>query len=733
MSSLPHFDDVESPNQADPFRCAVMETLRLAVGLCGAKYAVVRIDQDPPIATGDVVVLHQDSTDEVLIDSRGRIRGTLSVGGGRPSSHLDAIARQLTRTIELNDAAQSWKRELGRIQPLIDQAVVAIYSIQNGRFSYVNSKFADALGYSREELLALHSFDELIVEEERSRVRQMVRSRLDGEVRQVRYVTKIQAKDGRILNTEIHGSIAVVEGGRLVIGTATDVTAQVAAEEALREREEFFRVITEHIADIVLVVNGDGMISYISGSVENVLGYSVDERLGQRAFEKVHPDDAAALAAHFKRFAASERMERADFRFRHKNGSVRILELHGTNLLHHPQIGGWLINISDVTDRKRLEQELEQLSRLTSLGRLSAQVAHEFNNVMMGIQTPVDLIRRRTAGDPQMTRLTDMIASSIGRGKRITGDILRFGRPAQLALRSVEIQDFLREMSDEIRALLPQEIDFRLELPEAPLPVHADPAQLSQVLINLCLNARDAMQGRRGTLTIGARPGTEHTARSIGELPNSHEFVHVSVTDTGSGINPEDLPYIFEPLFTTKRTGTGLGLSVVYQVIAGHGGHIFVETQRGQGTTFHLFVRQALEEHRPEVVSDTEVEAVSLPKPRILIVEDEVAIATGLVWILEAEGMTAHVVGRAAEVMAAIESFNPDVMLLDLSLPDADGREVYERIEGRLPVIFSTGSIGELELLESGHEHVAVLMKPYTTEELLRTIFQVMAPGGESE
>jgi len=730
MSPLAHEDET-SRTYVELFHSAIAESLHLAVALCGAKYAVARIDGQPPIATDDAAHLPHESTEVKLIDSLGRVRGTLTVGGRcLNDSQLTAIGRHLTKTLELNDASQAWKRELEQIRPLIDEALVAIYSIRNGRFSYVNSKFTEVLGYSREELLALDSFTDLIVEEERDRVLEMVRRRFDGDVRQVRYVTKIRKRDGGILHAEIHGTVAEVEGGRLVIGTAFDVTERVAAEKHLREREEFFRIVMENIADIIFIVDEDGILKYVSGSVESVVGHTVSEREGRKAFETIHPDDADALAAHLKAFAAGERIENAAFRFRHKNGSWRILELHGTNLMHHPQIRGWLINASDVTDRKRLEQELEQLNRLTSLGRLSAQVAHEFNNVMMGIQTPVDIIRRRTTADPQLARLTDMIASSISRGKRITGDILRFGRPAQLALRPMEVEDFLRKATEEIRPLLPPEIDLRLELPAATLLANADSSQLSQVLMNLCLNARDAMHGKAGTLKIGVRPGAEHTAHSIGDIPNSDEFVHINVTDTGSGIHSEDLPYIFEPMFTTKRTATGLGLSVVYQVITGHGGHIFVETERGRGTTFHIFIRHALQESRPEVVPAAAKDSVVHPKPRLLIVEDEVAIATGLQWILEAEGMTVHVVGQASAVLPAIESFKPDVMLLDLSLPDGDGRTVYEEVKGRLPVIFSTGSVGERELLERGHDNVAVLMKPYPTEELLATIYRVLAPGG---
>jgi two-component system cell cycle sensor histidine kinase/response regulator CckA len=530
------------------------------------------------------------------------------------------------------------------------------------------------------------------------------------------------------MQAEIHGSIADIEGDRLVIGVALDVTEKQKALKKIREQEEFLRVLTENIADVLLIVDESRNLTYISGSIETVLGYKVEERQGKKAFETIHPEDRPALDDRLTAFAASGRFDRAAYRFRHKDGSWRILELSGSNLLDNPQIRGWLITASDITDRRRLEQEMEQLNRLTSLGRLSAQVAHEFNNVMMGIQTPVDLIRRRTAEDPQMLRFTEMISSSIARGKRITSDILRFGRPAQPALRSVDVHELLRKSAEEIKPLLSEDMKLELDLAATPLHIHADPSQISQVLINLSLNARDAMNGK-GTLTIGARPGAEHTARSVIDLPNADEFVHISVCDTGEGISAENLPYIFEPLFTTKRTGTGLGLSVVYQVITGHGGHIFVDTKRGEGTTFHLFIPRAIESQATGVETPGKKEMLE-PKIRVLIVEDEAAIATGLRWVLEAEGMIVHVVGTAAEVVPAINEFSPDVMVLDLSLPDGDGRAVYEEIDKPIPVIFSTGSPGEKDLPESGRGHVAVLRKPYATDDLLRMIHQVLSGGG---
>src|SRR5258708_7761644 len=232
--------------------------------------------------------------------------------------------------------------------------------------------------------------------------------------------------------------------------------------------------------------------------------------------------------------------------------------------------------------RRLLEKELEQLQRLTCLGRLSAQVAHEFNNVLMGIQPVVDVIRRHDPKNPQMVRLLDLVGASISRGKRITTDILRFGRPAQTTLHRVKVQELIRQVAEELRPMLPEGIALVVKTAEAPVYVSADRPQLSQVLINLALNARDAMHAKGGTLTIGV-PISQRSDSGQG-------FIHFAVSDTGEGIDSENLPHIFEPLFTTKRSGTGLGLSVCSEIVSARGGHIAVDREAGRGTTFHMFI-----------------------------------------------------------------------------------------------------------------------------------------------
>jgi PAS domain S-box-containing protein len=619
-----------------------------------------------------------------------------------------------------------------RPQSLTDTAPVAIfcYRINAGRFSYVNPKFAQELGYEREEILALDSVTDIIADDQKEIVNEMIRRRECGDSEELRYVTKVRCRDGSLLDAEVYSSVADIGGERVVIGAAVDMTSHITAHRTLREYEEYFRALAENVSDVVEIVGGDGRLTYVSPSVERVLGYTPEERLGKPPLETIHPEERPMLSAALARLERGAAVGPEEFRLRHKNGTWRVLEIVGTNLLHHPQIRGLVIDLRDVTDRRRMEKELAQLNRLTSLGRLATQVAHEFNNVLMGIQPMIEVIRRRVGIDPELLRITDVIVGSVSRGKRVTGDILRFGKPARPALRLVNVQDVVRQAADEIRPMLPEGIRLELTVDPAPMHANADPAQLAQILINLALNAKDAMQANGGTLTIGVRPALQS------DIADADNFIHLTVTDTGDGIAEEDLSYIFEPLFTTKRSGTGLGLSIVFQIATAHGGHVSVDSEPGKGTTFHLFIPLVVAGAQKPDVMKTETAAPSLPFLRVLIVEDEEAIGAGLRWSLEAEGIIVRLVGRGADVMPAIADFRPDLMLLDLSLPDENGQSVYERVsaEHRLPVIFSSGHALENEIEKLlDHSGTAFLMKPYPSDELLTVIRRLITEKRETQ
>jgi PAS domain S-box-containing protein len=615
----------DKPALQPSIRQAALELLELARSACGGRFGVVRLTGHEPIATdpsapldieqtlaaraaeleAPLIILDDPAMPHIrfyatvwLVDSSGRFRGTFALLDDRqrlltPEKQglLLTIASRLVREIESTETIDALDGEIARLRPMLDAMPVAMfgYGIEHGRLQYVNQKFAATLGYDVEEILALPSVLEIIADDgQRDVVAEMIRRRESGETEPSRFVVGVRRRDGTVLQAEVHGSVTDHTSGRIIIGAAIDITSHVADHRQLREREEYFLALTEHLVDVIAIIDRDHVVTYLNSCVERILGCKREGLLGRvfpDAFH-LHPDDRERLSDALRRLVRDGRMQSGEYRFRHENGRRLTLEVAGTNLLDDGPIRGLLIHLHDITDRKRMEQELAQLQRLTSLGRLSAQVAHEFNNVLMGIQPVVTLIRRRCGDDESLLRLAEMIDTSVGRGKRIISDILRFGRPAHPRLHSVPVPTLVHQAADEIRRLLPDRILVDVALEQEPLFIRADAAQLLQVLVNLALNAKDAMSNG-GILTLSACPAQE------GEIPDAREFVHLIVRDTGAGIASHDLPYIFEPLFSTKTSGSGLGLAVVMQIVAAHGGHVTVDSESGRGTTFHLFLPAA--------------------------------------------------------------------------------------------------------------------------------------------
>jgi PAS domain S-box-containing protein len=356
------------------------------------------------------------------------------------------------------------------------------------------------------------------------------------------------------------------------------------------------------------------------------------------------------------------------------------------------------------------EARLEQADRLSSLGRLAATVAHEFNNVLMGISPFIEVMRR---GRNVETSL-DHIARAVKRGKRITEDILRFTQPAEPVRSAIDTASWVQTMMSEARTLLPRTCELEWVVEPRDLLIYGDANQLHQTFVNLILNARDAMP-TGGLLSIHVR--------------REQRFAHFVVRDTGTGMSADTLHHIFEPFFTTKKNGTGLGLPVAHQVVERHGGRMLAESVPGAGTTFHLYLPLAEE----DALIFTETHAAAAPldvPPRILLVEDDESVALGLMEILKMENLRVELATSGRAAIEAIDASPPDLVLLDVGLPDMEGTAVYAEIAARHPdvaVIFSTGH-GDRSKLESVLErpNVGYLLKPYESSTLIKTIREVL-------
>jgi PAS domain S-box-containing protein len=486
----------------------------------------------------------------------------------------------------------------------------------------------------------------------------------------------------------------------------------------IEKSEVHFRSLIENASDMIIEVGLDARVRYASPSVQRILGlrpFAVDGReLGS-----LLADFAAAEA--FLAEVRSSGHHSAQLSFRDSSGSVREVEVFGAASKASRHI---VLNCRDITERRRLEAQLAQANRLSSLGRLAATVSHEFNNVLMGIQPFVDVIRRKSEL-VVVQNAAAQISSAVARGKRITEQMLRYTRSVEPTLAPVRLRSWLTEMAGELAALTGQPVRLSAATARS-VAVSADTGQLTQVLTNLAINARDAGATE---LLIDARPADGDGRFAFGIVSSPERFAHITVADNGSGIPPAVLPHVFEPLFTTKSTrGTGLGLAVVQQVVSRHGGEVFVESDVDRGTTFHIFLPlcASLPEEEPIVIEEL---IRKPPSCRLLLVEDDPMVSDGLMMLLQDEGFSAALAPTGLDALGLIPRFAPDVVVLDVGLPDMDGVDVYREISRRwpgLPVIFSTGHGWAENLRDLAPPHPPFLVKPYPIEALSETVATIL-------
>jgi two-component system cell cycle sensor histidine kinase/response regulator CckA len=518
---------------------------------------------------------------------------------------------------------------------------------------------------------------------------------------------------------------------QVVRGVAWDVTQREQAFETVRRSEEYFRSIIENTSDIIVIVGMNGQIRYESPSVERVLGYARDAHVGTPFVELFHPEDAGRVREFLARQIADPKaIQSIELRALHQSGTWRSFEIVANNLVkigHAPAI---VTNARDITERKLLEAQLVQANRLGGLGRLAATVAHEFNNVLMGMQPFAELMQRPEASPQIVSKGAWHIANSIQRGKRIVLDILRFTRPWVPVTATIDLGEWWRTFAPAAEAVLGNAVSIEATIPPG-LHAVADRTQLSQVMANLVANARDAMPGG-GTLTIRARELTAETTFPFGVVPHHDRFVQISVGDDGCGMAAEVMDRVFEPLYTTRQSGgTGLGLAVAHQVLTQHGGYIFVESEPRKGSTFHLFLPRAAAAPPDELAVAAPARAPAARK--LLIIDDEESIVQGIAELLKQNGIEVQAVGSGYLAAQAITRFQPDVVLLDFGLPGMDGGEVYARIRAlqpSLPIIFATGH-GDRRLLHDklNDPRTRFLQKPFEVSDLLAMMVDLEIEG----
>jgi two-component system cell cycle sensor histidine kinase/response regulator CckA len=577
-----------------------------------------------------------------------------------------------------------------------------------GNIRSANPAACTALGYTAEELVRLNVAD-LLTEAAKELFASYIHSlRTTGQAAG-RMEVRTLLGDSRIWE---YRNVVLSGDPPLVGGMARDVTERTRTIRTLAESETHFRSLVENGPDIIGIVSTVGVICYHSPAAVRALHYAPQELLGTSIVALAHPDDRVALAGVLRRKAAgAAEAERVEIRLRIKNAAWRSFEVVVKPIARGSKVTGLLLTARDVTERKLLEEQLEQAHRVDSLGRLAATVAHEFNNVLMGMLPFAELLQKKAPSAELTARATQHILNSIQRGKRVTHDILRYTQPAQPSIEPLELAKWWMGFLAEAQVLTGDHI--RMTASVEPLTVMADVNQLSQVFANLISNARDAMR-EGGELAVCVRAPRCDEVFAFGYVPDPSRFVQISVSDTGTGMPPDVLRHAFDPLFTTKANGgTGLGLAVTHQVVMRHGGFIFAESVVGEGSTFHIFLPKGTPARR----AVTKERTAAITSRRLLIVEDESLIAEGLKNLLGDAGMDIVLASSGREALRVLDSAAPDVVVLDIGLPDLDGTEVARRIREkrpRQPVVFMTGHG------DTGNN--SMLRKPFAVGELLERI-----------
>ena len=537
---------------------------------------------------------------------------------------------------------------------------------------------------------------------------------------------------------------------RLVLYATVVLTALVLARQfvAMRDNEDLahqrelqearFRSLVQRASDTITVVDAQGIIRYQSGSTERLFGYPAETHIGEALTARLHPQDAAAAIALLEQARAGACPAPAmRLRVGHRDGSWIPIETVATNMLADPAVEGIVLNSRDVSERVGLEAQLLHAQKMDAVGRLAGGIAHDFNNLLTAIRMTATLVVDELPNGSPLAAELHEIERSVDRGSSLTRQLLAFSKRELLQPALVDPAEVIAGIEPMLRRLIATEVVVEVDAPRQQWRVLADPGQLEQVVLNLALNARDAMP-ESGRLFIGVGATTIDVATARGNpglLPG--DYVTVTVRDSGTGMSAEVQAHLFEPFFTTKEVGkgTGLGLSTVYAIVQQCGGTIAVDSALGDGSTFTVYLPRAV---TAAAASPTTALASvkDVGRETILVVDDEETVRMAVRRILQKSGYRVVVAATGVEALEHLGADGSQVALVltDMVMPEMGGRELVERVTSGYPgirVLCMSGYTDDptLRLGQLAGEH-GFIAKPFTVAELTAAIRRVLDGAG---
>jgi len=513
------------------------------------------------------------------------------------------------------------------------------------------------------------------------------------------------------------------------------------AEAAQVESEERFKRLLQNSNDIIATLDANFVYSSISGPVERLLGYRPEELVGTACMDSIHPSDAlGARADFFEALKTEGTIRRLEYRVRHKQGPWIDLEAVGTNRLDDDVVRGIVLNIRDISvrkssevERQHLQNQLQQAMKMEAVGRLAGGIAHDFNNLLTIIHGNVELAKLSVGPDGPIAQHLDQVANASQSAASLTRQLLSFSRRQIIEPRSIDLNALVANLHKMLARLIGEDIVLRTQLETGLEPVFVDPGQFEQVLVNLVVNARDAMPAG-GRLTIEtANVNLTTEAAKLSPNLRAGAFVRLTVTDTGLGMSEEVRLRLFEPFFTTKPKGkgTGLGLATIFGAVVQAGGAIEVQSELNTGSTFRIYLPRSTEPVERALTSGRPNE-FPIGHETILLAEDDATVRELTSKMLQRLGYRTLVAVNGAEARKlANEYVAPiDLLMTDIVMPDINGRDLATELLSRragLRVLFTSGYTEHVILqqgaLENGSNFIS---KPFAMQSLARKLREVL-------
>lgn len=504
------------------------------------------------------------------------------------------------------------------------------------------------------------------------------------------------------------------------------------AEEALRRSEALYRLITEHTSDLIITLDQQWHFNYLSPSVQMVTGYSLQQILAKATITFIHPEDRAYVSENWELLKIEQPLPMT-FRYHHANGTWRWMDIQVVQIKGEAEHAMVIVG-RDITERRQLEAQLYQAQKMEAIGQLAGGIAHDFNNLLVVISGCADLASTALeASDPVQADLQE-IQKAVRRATGLTRQLLTFARHQINEPQLLNLNDQIVDMNKLLHRLIREDITLTVHTDPQLLLIWADPGQIGQVIMNLVVNARDAMR-EGGCLLIETTNITlDHDYARVHPGITPGAYVLLTVTDTGIGMNEEVQRRAFEPFFSTKEQGygTGLGLTTCYGIVRQHKGSIYLYSEMGQGTSVKVYLPCAADTAVRQSVRN-EAHTLETGTESILLAEDELAVRQLTARILRTHGYTVFeaVNGAEAVTIAQQQRAKPINMLItDMIMPDTNGIELAAKVRSYLPNIPTLYMSGYTDHALVGpslqQSDFTFLQKPFSVEALLHKVRQVL-------